>query len=62
MTNRFDGYNRQDYHFSRTSQEAFGHGLTAKDFEPEDGGGVVARRFMIAVLVIVALFMLSGWK
>ena len=62
MTNRFDGYNRGDYHFNRTSHEAFGYGLTAKDFEPEGSGGVVARRFIIAVLVIVGLFMLSGWK
>lgn len=59
--NRFEGYNRNDYHFNRTSREAFGRYLSAKDFEPEDNIKVVARRFLIAVAIIM-VWALVWWS
>lgn len=59
--NRFEGYNRNDFHFNRTSREAFGHYLSSKDFEPEDNIKVVARRFLIAVAIIM-VWALVWWS
>lgn len=59
--NRFEGYNRNDYHFNRTSREAFGRNITAADFEDPIEGHRILKRILCLVVVIASLMMLSGW-
>lgn len=57
---RFLGYNSSDYHFNRTSRDAFGYNLSAADFEdPKQDVGIAARVAAVIVIGIIVAFWLT---
>ena len=53
MMSRFDGYNRNDFHYARTTREAFGDNFYIEK-EPQ-----TVKEFLILIVCIVALVCLS---
>ena len=49
MNKRFDGYNREDFHYPRSTREVYGENLTRDDFED-----IYTRGHKLDVLVGVA--------
>lgn len=53
---RFHGYNRNDFHFPRTSREAFGENVVFDDKYANVGGILYVACLIMAVAVVTALF------
>lgn len=50
--NRFDGYNRNDFHYARTAREAFGSEFEANEVSSK---GEIA---LIVISLVVAMYVL----
>ena len=58
--NRHMGYNRNDFHFNRTSRDAFGYNLSAADFEdPNQDVSIAAKVAAVIVVGIIVAFWLT---
>ena len=53
---RFNGYNRNDFYFPRTSREAFGENVKFHDKYANLGGILYVSCLIMAVAVVTALF------
>ncbi len=49
---RFDGYNRNDFHYARTSREAFGDKFYVEEEEHQSVKAVV---FIVCIVLLVTL-------
>lgn len=54
MNKRFDGYNREDFHYARNTREVYGKTLSKDDFED-----TYARGHKLDVLVGVASVLIA---
>jgi hypothetical protein len=61
MRERFDGYNRDDYHYARTSREAFGHSVSKEDFDLYEHNHKWDTVVGVAGILIAILFVCIVW-
>lgn len=55
-------YKSKDFHYARTSQEAFGKRLSSKDFENESKWADVGDIAVVVVCLVIAVYlMFFGW-
>lgn len=59
MNERYDGYNRGDYYYPRSTREAFGHRLSKEDIEWEKQGASWDMVVGIVCMVIGVVYIVS---